>query len=68
MNEIKCDYISNIMLDVGIFQEEDVNEEEGEDLDDEEEYDEEEEEEDQRMSKKPRHGGFILEEAGLNQW
>lgn len=43
-----------------------VAEEEGEDLDDEEEYDEEEEEEDDdhRPRKKPRHGGFILDEAG----
>lgn len=43
-----------------------VAEEEGEDLDD-EEYDEEEEEEDEdRPRKKPRHGGFILDEAGTN--
>lgn len=42
-----------------------VAEEEGEDLEDEEEYDEEEEEEDDdRPRKKPRHGGFILDEAG----
>lgn len=42
-----------------------VAEEEGEDLEDEEEYDEEEEEEDEdRPRKKPRHGGFILDEAG----
>lgn len=42
-----------------------VAEEEGEDLDDEEEYDEEEEEDDDdRPRKKPRHGGFILDEAG----
>lgn len=40
-------------------------EEEGEDLD-EEEYDEEEEEDDDRPRKKPRHGGFILDEAGKN--
>lgn len=40
-------------------------EEEGEDLADEEEYDEEEEEDDDdRPRKKPRHGGFILDEAG----
>lgn len=31
---------------------------------DEEEYDEEEEEDDDRPRKKPRHGGFILDEAG----
>ena len=32
----------------------------------EEEYDEEEEEEDDdRPPKKPRHGGFILDEAGM---
>lgn len=44
-----------------------IAEEEGEDLDDEEEYDEEEEEEDEdRPRKKPRHGGFILDEAGTN--
>jgi len=43
-----------------------VAEEEGEDLEDEEEYDEEEEEDDDddRPRKKPRHGGFILDEAG----
>lgn len=42
-----------------------VADEEGEDLEDEEEYDEEEEEEDDdRPRKKPRHGGFILDEAG----
>lgn len=42
-----------------------VAEEEGEDLDD--EYDEEEEEDDEdRPRKKPRHGGFILDEAGAN--
>uniref|UniRef100_A0A3Q2YM94 Transcription elongation factor SPT5 n=1 Tax=Hippocampus comes TaxID=109280 RepID=A0A3Q2YM94_HIPCM len=40
-----------------------VAEEEGEDLDD--EYDEEEEDDDERPRKKPRHGGFILDEAGL---
>jgi len=41
-----------------------VAEEEGEDLE-EEEYDEEEEEDDDdRPRKKPRHGGFILDEAG----
>lgn len=39
-------------------------EEEGEDLEDEEEYDEEED--DDRPRKKPRHGGFILDEAGKN--
>lgn len=39
-------------------------EEEGEDLEDEEEYDEEEEEDEDRPRKKPRHGGFILDEAG----
>lgn len=33
-------------------------------MEDEEEYDEEEEEEDDRPRKKPRHGGFILDEAG----
>lgn len=45
-----------------------VAEEEGEDLDDEEEYDEEEEEDDDdRPRKKPRHGGFILDEAGTNR-
>lgn len=44
-----------------------VAEEEGEDLEDEEEYDEEEEEDDDdRPRKKPRHGGFILDEAGMN--
>ncbi|XP_029699430.1 transcription elongation factor SPT5 isoform X3 [Takifugu rubripes] len=44
-----------------------VAEEEGEDLDDEEEYDEEEEEEDDdRPRKKPRHGGFILDEADVD--
>lgn len=43
-----------------------VAEEEGEDLEDEEEYDEEEEEDDDdRPRKKPRHGGFILDEAGM---
>lgn len=43
-----------------------VADEEGEDLEDEEEYDEEEEEEDDdRPRKKPRHGGFILDEAGM---
>lgn len=43
----------------------DKAEEEGEDLEeDEEEYDEEEEEDDDRPRKKPRHGGFILDEAG----
>lgn len=41
-----------------------AEEEEGEDLEDEEEYDEEEEEDDDRPRKKPRHGGFILDEAG----
>lgn len=41
-----------------------VADEEGEDLEDEEEYDEEEEEDDDRPRKKPRHGGFILDEAG----
>lgn len=45
-----------------------VAEEEGEDLDDEEEYDEEEEEDDDdRPRKKPRHGGFILDEAGASR-
>lgn len=44
-----------------------IAEEEGEDLD-EDEYDEEEEEDDdERPRKKPRHGGFILDEAGTNQ-
>ncbi|KAM7398801.1 hypothetical protein PAMP_018111 [Pampus punctatissimus] len=44
-----------------------VAEEEGEDLDDEEEYDEEEEEDDDdRPRKKPRHGGFILDEADVD--
>ena len=44
-----------------------VADEEGEDLEDEEEYDEEEEEDDDdRPRKKPRHGGFILDEAGTN--
>jgi len=33
-------------------------------LEDEEEYDEEEEEDEDRPRKKPRHGGFILDEAG----
>ncbi|CAM9321475.1 unnamed protein product [Lampetra planeri] len=43
-----------------------VAEEEGEDLDD-EEYDEEEEEDDEdRPRKKPRHGGFILDEADVD--
>lgn len=43
-----------------------VAEEEGEDLDDEDDYDEEEEEDedDDRPRKKPKHGGFILDEAG----
>lgn len=41
-----------------------VAEEEGEDLDEEEYDEEEEEEEDDRPRKKPRHGGFILDEAG----
>lgn len=42
-----------------------VAEEEGEDLDD--EYDEEEEEDDDdRPRKKPKHGGFILDEAGTH--
>uniref|UniRef100_A0A3B4B9C0 NusG-like N-terminal domain-containing protein n=1 Tax=Periophthalmus magnuspinnatus TaxID=409849 RepID=A0A3B4B9C0_9GOBI len=43
--------------------------EEGEDImDDEDEYDEEEEEEDDdRPRKKPRHGGFILDEAGTTK-
>ncbi|CAB1348655.1 unnamed protein product [Coregonus sp. 'balchen'] len=42
-------------------------EEEGEDLADEEEYDEEEEEDDDdRPRKKPRHGGFILDEADVD--
>lgn len=42
---------------------------EGEDLEDEEEYDEEEEEEDdERPRKKPRHGGFILDEAGMDSY
>lgn len=45
-----------------------VADEEGEDLEDEEEYDEEEEEDDDdRPRKKPRHGGFILDEAGTNR-
>uniref|UniRef100_A0A3Q1FU02 Transcription elongation factor SPT5 n=1 Tax=Acanthochromis polyacanthus TaxID=80966 RepID=A0A3Q1FU02_9TELE len=45
-----------------------VADEEGEDLEDEEEYDEEEEEDDDdRPRKKPRHGGFILDEAGENR-
>lgn len=40
-------------------------EEEPEEEEEEEEYDEEEEEEDDdRPAKKPRHGGFILDEAG----
>lgn len=44
-----------------------VADEEGEDLEDEEEYDEEEEEDDDdRPRKKPRHGGYILDEAGKN--
>ncbi|CAK6980621.1 transcription elongation factor SPT5 [Scomber scombrus] len=44
-----------------------VAEEEGEDLEDEEEYDEEEEEDDDdRPRKKPRHGGFILDEADVD--
>lgn len=39
--------------------------EEAEEEEEEEEYDEEEEEEDDdRPAKKPRHGGFILDEAG----
>lgn len=42
-----------------------IAEEEGEDLDD--EYDEEEEEDDDdRPRKKPKHGGFILDEAGTH--
>lgn len=44
-----------------------VAEEEGEDLDDEEYDEEEEEEDDDRPRKKPRHGGFILDEAGVNR-
>lgn len=44
-----------------------VAEEEGEDLDDEDDYDEEEEEDDDdRPRKKPRHGGFILDEADVD--
>ncbi|GLD65701.1 transcription elongation factor SPT5 isoform X1 [Lates japonicus] len=44
-----------------------VADEEGEDLEDEEEYDEEEEEDDDdRPRKKPRHGGFILDEADVD--
>lgn len=44
-----------------------AEEEEGEDLEDEEEYDEEEEEEDDdRPRKKPRHGGYILDEADVD--
>uniref|UniRef100_A0A8C2FJ82 Transcription elongation factor SPT5 n=1 Tax=Cyprinus carpio TaxID=7962 RepID=A0A8C2FJ82_CYPCA len=43
-----------------------AEEEEGEDLEDEEEYDEEEEEDDDRPRKKPRHGGFILDEADVD--
>ena len=40
--------------------------EEEEEEEEEEEYDEEEEEEDDdRPPKKPRHGGFILDEAGM---
>lgn len=39
-------------------------EEEGEDLADEEYDEEEEEDDDDRPRKKPRHGGFILDEAG----
>lgn len=41
-----------------------VAEEEGEDLDDEEYDEEEEEDDDDRPRKKPKHGGFILDEAG----
>ncbi|XP_041730962.1 transcription elongation factor SPT5-like isoform X2 [Coregonus clupeaformis] len=42
-------------------------EEEGEDLAEEDEYDEEEEEDDDdRPRKKPRHGGFILDEADVD--
>ena len=42
--------------------------EEEEEEEEEEEYDEEEEEEDDdRPPKKPRHGGFILDEAGMSQ-
>lgn len=41
--------------------------EEEEEEEEEEEYDEEEEEEDDdRPPKKPRHGGFILDEAGMS--
>lgn len=44
-----------------------VAEEEGEDLEEEEDYDEEEEEDDDdRPRKKPRHGGFILDEADVD--
>ncbi|CAL8348423.1 unnamed protein product [Arctogadus glacialis] len=44
-----------------------VAEEEGEDLEEEDEYDEEEEEDDDdRPRKKPRHGGFILDEADVD--
>ncbi|KAG7240158.1 hypothetical protein INR49_027526 [Caranx melampygus] len=44
-----------------------VADEEGEDLEDEEEYDEEEEEDDDdRPRKKPKHGGFILDEADVD--
>lgn len=44
-----------------------VAEEEGEDLDDEEYDEEEEEDDDDRPRKKPRHGGFILDEAGASR-
>lgn len=43
-----------------------VAEEEGEDLDDEEYDEEEEEDDDDRPRKKPKHGGFILDEAGTS--
>lgn len=68
--------LSNLIYDLPLFppvQEETnspvgsdkVADEEGEDLEDEEEYDEEEEEDDdERPRKKPKHGGFILDEAG----
>lgn len=43
-----------------------VAEEEGEDLDFEEYDEEEEEDDDDRPRKKPKHGGFILDEAGTS--
>uniref|UniRef100_A0A3P8WG91 Transcription elongation factor SPT5 n=1 Tax=Cynoglossus semilaevis TaxID=244447 RepID=A0A3P8WG91_CYNSE len=43
-----------------------VAEEEGEDLDDDEYDEEEDEDDDERPRKKPRHGGYILDEADVD--